>query len=272
MAASARRRPGSWLLHAAAYGVIVFLLLPTVIVGPMSVGPDKYLKFPPDGFTLKWYAAYFADRDWIEATLFSAKAGLLSALLATVIGTMLALALVRGRLPLRRFFELLIVGPVIVPHIALAVATFLVFERLYLTGTLIGFAAAHTVLGLPFAVFTILAALSQFDADLEMAAMSCGANRVRTFFHVTLPLIMPGVLSAALFAFIISFDEAVISFFISDLNQKSLPRKMFEDIDFDVSPVLAAVATLLSLLSIVVLLLGHMLRRATATGGAEAVR
>ncbi|MTV29258.1 ABC transporter permease subunit, partial [Nitriliruptoraceae bacterium ZYF776] len=103
--------------------------------------------------------------------------------------------------------------------------------------------------------------LYRFDADLEMAALSCGASRIATFRHVTLPMIAPGVASAALFAFIISFDEAVVSFFISDLDRKTLPRKMFEDIDFDVSPVLAAVATMLSLLTIAVLVLGHFFKQ-----------
>ena len=120
---------------------------------------------------------------------------------------------------------------------------------------------AHTVLALPFVVFTVLAALYRFDAELERAALSCGASPVRAFFHVTLPLIAPGLVSAALFAFIISFDEAVVSFFISDLDRKTLPRKMFEDIDFNISPTLAAVATMLTALTIAALLLGYALKR-----------
>ncbi|BBK36915.1 ABC transporter permease [Allostella sp. ATCC 35155] len=252
---------GRLLLHAFAYAVIVFLLLPTVLVAPMSVSPEKYLQFPPSGFSLRWYGEYFADREWVEATLFSAEAGIISAIGATVVGTMTALALVRGRVRGRAVVELLIIGPVVVPHIALAVAMFLVYEQLRLTGTLLGFAMAHIVLALPFAIFTVLAALYRFDADLEMAALSCGASRIATFRHVTLPMIAPGVASAALFAFIISFDEAVVSFFISDLDRKTLPRKMFEDIDFDVSPVLAAVATMLSLLTILVLVLGHFFKQ-----------
>ena len=252
---------GRILLHVLAAVVVVFLLLPTILVAPMSVSPDKYLQFPPQGFSLRWYGEYFADREWVAATLFSAEAGLISAIGATIIGTMTALALVRGKVRGRAFIELLIVGPVVVPHIALAVAMFLVYEQLRLTGTLLGFAMAHIVLALPFAIFTVLAALYRFDADLEMAALSCGAGRIRTFWYVTLPMILPGVASAALFAFIISFDEAVVSFFISDLDRKTLPRKMFEDIDFDVSPVLAAVATMLSLLTIAILVLGHFLKK-----------
>jgi mannopine transport system permease protein len=254
-------RAGQMVLNATAYAVTVFLLLPTIVIVPMSVGPDRYLRFPPDGFSLRWYAEYFRDAEWLSATLFSIEAGAIAAICATVIGTMLALALVRGRLPGRGLVELLVIGPVIVPHIALAVAMFLVFEQLRLTGTLLGFAMAHTVLALPFAVFTVLAALYRFDPELERAALSCGAGPVRAFRHVTLPLIAPGVISAALFAFVISFDEAVVSFFISNLDRKTLPRKMFEDIDYNISPTLASVATMLTALTVVALLLGYALKR-----------
>ncbi len=132
-----RTRPAAATLavSAVAYAVTVFLLLPTILIVPMSFGPDQYLRFPPDGFTLRWYEAYFKDADWIGATLFSVKIAVLTALAATLIGTLVSVALVRGRLPLKRVFELLVVGPVIVPNIALAIAMFLVFDRLRLTGT-----------------------------------------------------------------------------------------------------------------------------------------
>lgn len=265
------RRAGQAALSAVAYAVTIFLLLPTLVIAPMSVGPDRYLRFPPNGFSTRWYAEYFGDQDWINATLFSIEAGVIATLSATVIGTMLALALARGRLPGKGLIELLVIGPVIVPHVALAVAMFLVFEQLRLTGTLFGFAMAHTILALPFVVFTVLAALYRFDPDLERAALSCGASPFRAFRHVTLPIIAPGVISAALFAFIISFDEAVVSFFISDFDRKTLPRKMFEDIDYNISPTLAAVATMLTLVTIVALMASHVVRgrmeRRTNAGG-----
>ncbi|WP_158814608.1 ABC transporter permease [Methylocapsa sp. S129] len=248
-------------VSAVAYAVTVFLLLPTILIIPMSFGPDRYLHFPPNGFTLHWYAEFFADPEWVDSTLFSLRIAVLTMIVATVVGTLVSLALVRGRLPGKSLFELLVVGPVIVPNIALAIAMFLVFDRLRLTGTTVGFVVAHTALALPFVIFTLLASLYRFDADLERAALSCGAGPLRAFFHVTLPLIAPGVVSAALFAFIISFDEPVISFFISDLDHKSLPRKMFEDIDYNISPTLAAVATMLTGLTLLALTAGHFLRR-----------
>lgn len=250
---------GRLLVHALAWAVVVFLMIPTVIVVPMSFSPERHLAFPPSGFTWHWYGEYFADRDWLEATWFSARAGILSAISATVIGGAAAFALVRGTLPGRRLVELLIVGPIVVPHIAMAVALFLVYENLRLNGTVFGFVLAHTVLAVPFTIFTILASLQRVDADLEMAALSCGASRWRAFMHITLPLIMPGVLSGALFAFVISFDEAVVSFFISGIDGKSLPRKLWEDIDYNLSPVIAAVASMLTLLSVAVLLGGHLI-------------
>lgn len=262
-----RRRgtPGGFAVAAVAYGVAVFLLLPTILIVPMSFGPERFLRFPPNGFSLRWYAAYFQDPDWIGPTLFSLQVGVLTAVVAVVSGTLVALALVRGRLPARGAVELLVMGPVIVPNIALAIAMFLVFDRLRLIGTLFAFVLAHSALAMPFVVFTVLAALYRFDADLELAALSCGASRVRAFWHVTLPSIAPGVVSAALFAFIISFDEPVISFFISDLDRKSLPRKMFEDIDYNVSPTLAAVATMLSALTALCLAAGLLMRRGGRT-------
>lgn len=261
-----RTPAGRMAMNAFAYGVTIFLLVPTVIIIPMSFGQDRYLKFPPSGFTFEWYAAYFSDRDWLDATFFSLRIALLTACVSTVVGTMIALALVRGRLPGKPVFELLVVGPVIVPNIAIAIATYLVFDGLKLTGTTVGFVAAHTALAMPFVVFTILASLYRFDADLERAALSCGASPLQAFTWVTLPQIFPGIVSAALFAFIISFDEPVISFFISNLDHRSLPRKMFEDIDYNISPTLAAVATVLTGLTVLALVLGHFAGRTNRRG------
>ncbi len=258
---------GRLALHAAAWVVVVFLMLPTLVVLPISFSEAEHLKFPPVGFTLRWYRAYLGDADWLAATWFSAKAGAIAALGATIVGTLTAVALVRGRIRGRKILDMLVVGPIIVPHIALAVALFLVYDRLLLNGTLVGFAVAHTVLAAPFAIFAVLAALYRFDVDLELAALSCGAGRLRAFWYVTLPAILPGVLSGAVFAFIISFDEAVISFFISDLDGKSLPRKLFEDIDYNLTPVVAAVASLLSFASLAVLVAGHVIGRLAARRG-----
>ncbi len=255
-----RRRAGDAALGAAAYAVTIFLLLPTLVIVPMSVGPSATCSSRRAASRCAGMARISPTRTGSMPRCSASRRDSSSTVCATVDRHDAGAGLVRGRLPGKELIELLVIGPVIVPHIALAVAMFLVFEQLRLTGTLLGFAMAHTVLALPFVVFTVLAALYRFDVDLERAALSCGAGPVRTFRHVTLPLIAPGVISAALFAFIISFDEAVVSFFISNLDRKTLPRKMFEDIDYNISPTIAAVATMLTLLTIAALLGSHVVR------------
>ena len=190
----------------------------------------------------------------------AAQVAALTMVCSVVIGTMVSYAIVRGTERFRSATQLMVIGPVIAPHIAVAVACYLFYQRLGVVGSLAGFVAAHTVLALPFVVFTVSAALSRVDPDLESAAMSCGASRARAFFHVTLPLIVPGLLSGALFAFIISFDEPVVSFFVSSVRQRTLPRRMFEDIEQNLTPVIPAIATLLTLLSIAVLIAVALLR------------
>ncbi len=260
-----RSASGSLRWMAVGYAVLAFLLLPTLLVVPMSFGRNPYLEFPPTGFTLQWYEAYFIDRGWMSATLFSARIAILVALLSTAIGTLASLALVRGRLRGRAGLQLLIISPVIIPTVAIAIAAFLFFARLQMIGSLLAFVLAHTVLAVPYVVLTVSAALTRVDADLDLAAMGLGASRAEAFVRVTLPLILPGVLSGAVFAFIISFDEAVVSFFLSGVHDKTLPRLMFENIELRLTPTIAAVSTLLTALSLValslVLLLGRLGRR-----------
>jgi ABC-type spermidine/putrescine transport system permease subunit II len=164
----------------------------------------------------------------------------------------------------------LLIGPIVVPHIALAIALYLMFQSVGLTETTAGYVFAHTIIALPFSVFTIVAALSQVDPALEDAAMCCGANRFLAFRAVTLPLIWPNVLSGALFAFVISFDEPVISFFLAGVRDKTLPRMMFDDIEQNLTPIIPAIAVMLTLLSIIVLV-GAAGLRALATRSQQAV-
>jgi mannopine transport system permease protein len=251
---------GSIALTASVYLVLAFIIIPLVIVIPMSFSPRDFLEFPPSGFTLKWYEEYFASRQWIRATVLSAQVAFLTAICATVIGTAATYAMVRGRSALATLFQLLLIGPIIVPHIALAVGLYLFFQTIGLSGTIPGFVLAHTVLALPFVVFTTAGALGKIDPSLEAAAMSCGASRFAAFRLVTLPLILPNVLGGALFAFIISFDEPVVSFFLSGVRYKTLPRRMFEDIEQSLTPIIPAIATLLIFMSVVVLLVTHIMR------------
>ena len=239
------------LLRAVVYAILVFIVLPTAIVIPMSFGDEKYLHFPPHGFTLGWYREFLFDPDWRQATLLSVKIAALVVLTATILGVLGAIALVRGEIRGRALANLMLLSPLIVPNIVLAIAMFVFLAKLGLTGTLAGFVIAHTVLAFPFVLLTVSSSLYQMDSDLELAGLSLGAPRIQVFFRITLPLIVPGIVAGAVFAFITSFDEPVISFFISGPGQTTLPRKMFEDLDQNITPVLAAVATITTSISII---------------------
>ncbi|MBZ9761744.1 ABC transporter permease [Mesorhizobium sp. CA8] len=250
------------VVAALAIGLILFfLLLPTLIVVPMSIGTSPYIEFPPHGLTYKWYEAYFSDPDWMAATWFSVRIAVATTISATVIGTLAAVALVRGRLPGKEFLQALTLAPLIVPHIVIAVALYLFFAPLGLVGNFYGFVIAHSMLAVPYVVITVSAALQRFDANLELAALNCGATRIQAFFHIVLPNIVPGVAAGAVFAFLASFDEATVAFFISGVEGKTITRKMFEDIDFNLTPVIAAVSTVLTLVSLVLMSTIEIARR-----------
>lgn len=255
------RLPIGAALFALAVGLILFfLILPTLIVIPMSLGTASYIEIPPHGLTLRWYADYLSDPDWIAATLFSLRVALGTTVTATVVGTLAAVALVRGTLPGKTAIQALTLSPMVMPHIVVAVALYLVFAPLRLTGNFAGFVIAHTMLAVPYVVLTVGAALQRFDVTLELAALNCGASRPRAFFSVVLPDIMPGVAAGAIFAFLASFDEATVAFFISGVEHKTITRKMFEDIDFNLTPVIAAVSTLLVAASLLLMAGGQFLQ------------
>ncbi len=256
---------GYLALGALVALILFFLVLPTLIIIPISFGTAQYIEFPPSGLTFHWYNEYLLDPDWISATFFSLKIAAATTLTATVIGTMAAVALVRGNLPGKAVIHALALSPLIVPHIIIAIALYLVFAPLRLTGNFFGFLLAHTMLAVPYVVITVSAALQRFDPTFELAALNCGASRTRAFFSVVLPDIAPGVAVGGVFAFIASFDEATVAFFISGIEGKTITRKLFEDIDFNLTPVIAVVSTLLVAVSL--LLMGgiELVRSAKAT-------
>lgn len=244
---------GRWCLNGFVGLVLAFLLLPTLLVIPMSLGEASYIQFPPRGLTLKWYQAYFGDADWMSATWFSLRIAMATTIAASVIGTLASFALIRGNLPGARALQALTLAPLIVPHIVLAVALYLVFAPIGLTGNFLGFAVAHTMLSVPYVMLTVTAALQRLDPCLELAALNCGASRAQAFWHVVLPNIAPGVAAGAVFAFLASFDEATVAFFISGIEGKTITRKLFEDIDYNLTPVIAAASTVMVVLSLVLM-------------------
>ena len=261
---SARRRP---LTPQRVLGVVLlvlvlgFLLVPIVVVIPMSLGSERYLQFPPKNLTLKWYGEFFGDANWRAAALYSLTVASFTTIASVVIGTMAAVSLTRGTLAGKKILTAVTLAPLIVPHIVLGVALYLSFTPLGLSGNVPGLVLSHTALAVPFVVLTVSAALYRIDRSLEMAAMNLGASRFGAFRLVTLPLVKPAVAVGAVFAFLTSFDEAIVSFFMSGVSNKTLPRKLFENIDFDISPLIPAVSTVLMLVSLALMGGSTMLRR-----------
>lgn len=244
---------GAILLGLVVGLVLFFLVLPTLLVVVLSFGTSAYIEFPPRGFTLRWYLDYLQDPDWMAATVFSVQIAAATTVSATIIGTLAAIALVRGDLPGKTVIQTLTLSPMVVPHIVIAIAIYLAFAPLRLTGNFFGFLVAHTMLAVPYVVLTVTAALQRFHPLLELAALNCGATRSRAFFSVVLPDILPGVAAGGVFAFLASFDEATVAFFISGIEGKTITRKMFEDIDFNLTPVIAAVSTVLVVVSLLLM-------------------
>jgi putative spermidine/putrescine transport system permease protein len=247
-----------WILVGA---VLIYLVFPVFVVAPVSFSSAKYLQFPPPGWSLQWYENYFSRPGWVPATLLSIRVALITALLATVLGTAASLALVRGRFPGRNTINSFIVSPLVVPGIIVAIGVYFFYAQARLVGNPLGLAFAHTALALPFVVTNVSATLHGFDERLEYAAMNLGANRWQTFRRVTLPIIRPGVFAGALFAFIVSFDELIVALFVSGSGAVTLPRKMWDSLRQEIDPTIAAVSTILITLSIVILLTAELLRQ-----------
>ena len=260
------RSAGHALLESFAALVCLFLVLPSLIVVPMSFNADTLLRFPPKGFSTVWYQTYFGAEDWRSATWHSLAIALSTTILATALGTIAALALIRGRIVLRTLYIYLMLTPMIVPPIVSAVSMYGVFAQFRLVGTLPGMVLAHTVLALPFVIINVAAVLQRMDWRIEQAARSLGASALYAFFLVTLPLIRPGIVVAAIFAFITSFDEVVVALYISGSSAITLPVEMWSGLRFEINPVVAAVSSLLLGISILSLLTVGLLRR---VAGAE---
>jgi putative spermidine/putrescine transport system permease protein len=232
-------------LNMTAGLVGFFMVAPTLIVIPMSFSSGARLEFPPPGFSTQWYSNFFHSSLWTTAAIDSLKVALLTGVVATVLGTTIALGFVRGRFPGRTIAQALVLSPAIVPIVIIAIGLFLVFNNWGLTGTLMGFVIAHTALAMPFVVVTVGTALRAIDPNIELAAQGLGAGPWRSFFRITLPLILPGVLAGAIFAFITSWDEVVVALFMSSPLFRTLPAVMWIQVRTEIDPTIAAVASML---------------------------
>jgi putative spermidine/putrescine transport system permease protein len=244
--------------------VALFLLLPIAIVVPMSFSTAISFEFPPPGYSLGYYAKYFTSEEWLRPTLNSFVIAIGATALTMLLVVPAAFGYVRYRFRGKTFVNLLMMAPLIVPHVVSAVAYYGFLGRVRLTGTLLGVIVAHGILAVPVAFLVITATLKGFDRNLERAAMSSGAGPLRTFFHVTLPVLRPGMLVGALFAFLSSFNEAVVVIFIGGREASTLPKKMYESIRLESDPVIAVVSTLLVGAVVLGVLLSTFMRRRPA--------
>ena len=248
---------GRWLLFGFVALVMLYLAAPIAIVVLVSFNDATHLSFPPDVLSLRWYRRYLEDAQWLNSTWLSVEVALLTALFTTVIGTLAAYALSRARMRGRELVLALLISPLVVPAIVLAVAMYGQQTRWGLIGSTAGLVMAHSVVALSYVVVIASAAFATLDRRLEQAAASLGAKPWRGFLRVVLPLVKPGIISAAIFAFIHSFDEVVISLFVAGVQRRTLPLKMWEFIHHELDPTIAAVSTLLILLALLPLLVGR---------------
>jgi putative spermidine/putrescine transport system permease protein len=229
----------------AALVVAAFLLAPLVIVVPMSFSTSMSLQFPPPGYWLGYYRQYFTDPRWLTPSLNSVVIASATTLLTLLLVIPASFALVRHRFRGKSAVNLLLMAPMIVPLVVSALGYYNTLGRLGLAGTHAGMILAHTALSVPVALLAVTAALKGYDPNLERAAMSAGAGPLRTFWWVTLPVLRPGILVGALFAFLHSFDETVVALFIAGREASTLPKKMFESVRLETDPVISVVSTLL---------------------------
>jgi len=246
---------------AFAFAVLVFLIGPLFVVFPLSVSKDPFFTFPIQDYSWRWYADFFENARWTQSLFNSLVAAACSTALATLLGTLAALGVSRPGFPARKAVMALMISPMIMPVVIVAVGAYMFFGSLGLTNTRTGLVLAHAALSIPFVVVTVLSALSTYDANLSRAGASLGAGPVSVFFAVTLPLILPGIVSGALLAFAVSFDEVIVALFLTGAEQRTLPVQMFSGIRDQINPTIMAAASLLTTVSIALFLVLSLIRR-----------
>ncbi|AOW12869.1 polyamine ABC transporter permease [Hydrogenophaga crassostreae] len=251
---------GWYALRLGSIGVLVFLLLPVVVIIPLSFSDSSFLAYPIEGWSMRWYEEMWHADEWIRAAKNSFIVAPLATLLATTLGTLAAMGLARTQFFGKGFITGLLIAPMVVPVVVVGVSSYLYFAKLGLNDSYLGLVLVHAALGAPFVVTTVLATLQSFNHNLVKASQSLGASPLESFFRVTLPVIAPGVISGALFAFATSFDEVVVTLFLAGPDQVTLPRQMFTGIRENISPTIAAVATLLILFTTTLMLTLEWLR------------
>lgn len=251
---------GWYVLRGVGVLVLFFLLLPILVIMPLSFSASSFLSYPMPGWSLQWYHNLFTSDDWARATRNSFIVAPAATVLATFLGTLAAVGLARIQFWGKGLLMSLLIAPMVVPIVVVGVSTYLFFAKIGLNDTYLGLILVHAALGAPFVLTTVLATLQSFNENLIRASLSLGAGHITTFFRVTLPIIAPGVISGALFAFAVSFDEVVVTLFIAGPTQVTLPRQMFTGIRENINPTIAAVATLLIIFTTLLMMTLEWLR------------
>ncbi len=256
------------LSRSLAGFTLLFLIAPLLVIVPLSFNAEPFFTFTPrmlafeaEGYSLRWYRAILDDTVWRGALVNSLVIGGAATAIATALGTLAAMGLARGNVPMKGAIMGLIISPMITPVIIAAAGMYFFYSDLGLTQSHLGLVLAHATLGAPFVVITVTASLTGYDWNLSRAGASLGADPWTTFFRVTLPLILPGVISGALFAFATSFDEVVTVLFLGGPEQVTIPRKMWSGIREQISPAILAAATLLIIIAALLLVCVEWLRR-----------
>ncbi|UCE07030.1 MAG: ABC transporter permease [bacterium] len=256
-----RVQPAAVIFYILCGLIFLFLIAPLVIVIPISFSSAKYLQFPPTEFSLQWYKNFFGTDEWVRGALNSLKIATLTSLLASALGIPTALALTRYKFKGKQLIQSFLISPMITPVIIIAIAAYFFFANLHMIGSTWALVISHSILAIPIVLVTVSASLHGFDQTLELAAMSLGANRLKTFFKITFPLIRPGIVSGALFAFITSFDEVVLAIFVATYRSITLPKHMWAAMRQEIDPTIAAVSSLLVTGSIIIILIVGIVQR-----------
>ncbi|PVZ19702.1 MULTISPECIES: ABC transporter permease [unclassified Pseudomonas] len=248
-------RPGRVLFILLVAAILLYLIVPVLIVIPMSFSDARFLQFPPKAWSLRWYEAFFNSAEWMSAARTSLITAVATTLVSLPMGMAAAYAINNSTLRFVRTLQIILLLPMMVPIILIAAGVFFVYARASLISTLTGLVLAHVMLALPYVIIALLAGLRNFDMAQEMVARSLGMNRFRAFMAVTLPQIKPSVISATLFAFITSLDETVVALFISGGDNQTLPKRMFTALRDEIDPTIAAISSMLILASLLLVML-----------------
>ena len=251
-----------FVLFCAA--VLLYLVLPILIVVPMSFSSARFLTFPPPSLSLRWYREYIGNPAWMQATLVTLTVAVCTVLIATPLGVSAAYAISQSKLRIMRIIHAALLLPLMVPIIITAVGIFFVYAKVGLIATMSGLVLANVMLALPYVIISVVAGLQSFDMTQEMVARSLGMNRLRSFFAVTLPQIKASVIAGGIFAFISAMDETIVAIFISGGQYQPLTKRMFTALRDEIDPTIAAISTLMTATSFMLVLIASTRKRTSA--------